>query len=166
MVPMTHARPPLTQNRLDALIASAVGWAVRLLWVLLRPGAERRTRLHRFVQKLERHVECLVFLKATLRMGPPPRRPPHPGSCAQGFRHRRGRVRHFLKSARIRARNATPIARIARLLAALVDGEAYIAHFVRRMTRGLNFGGMVACAPPAIALCADAPRTPAFADSS
>ncbi|MGH6951161.1 MAG: hypothetical protein ACREH4_09825 [Vitreimonas sp.] len=163
---MTHVRPPLTKHRLDALIASAVGWALRLLSVLLRPGAGRRARLHRFVQKLERHVECLVFLKATLRMGPPPRRPPHSGSLAPGFRNRRGSVRHFFKSARIRARNAGLVARIARLIAALVDGEAYIAHFMRRMARGLCFGGIVAVAPPAVALCADPPQACAFADSS
>lgn len=101
-----------------------------------------------------------------MRMGPPPRRPHHPGSLAPGFRATPGRVRHFLKSARIRARNATPMARLARLLAALADSEAYIAHYMARLARGLWLGGIVACAPPAVALRADAPRACAFCDSS
>ncbi len=164
---MTHTRPPLTKDLIDALVASAVSWAVRLLCVLFAPGAQRHKRsLHRFVQKFERHAENITFLKAVLRMGPPPRRPPHPGARTPGFRCRRGSVRHFLKSARIRARNAPPIARLARLLAALIDGEAYIAHYMRRLTRGLYLGGMVACAPPAVALGPDAPRARTFADSS
>ena len=163
---MTHAHPPLTKVWIDALAASAVAWALRLLCVLFRPGAERRARLLRFVQKLERHVENIIFLKAAMRMGPPPRRPPHPAPRTPGFRSRRGSVRRFFKSARIRARNATMVGRVARLIAALIDNEAYIAHYMRRMTRGLWFGGMVACAPPAILLAADAPRACAFRDSS
>ncbi|MGH6952422.1 MAG: hypothetical protein ACREH4_16280 [Vitreimonas sp.] len=164
---MTHARPPLTKDLIDALVASAVGWGVRLLCVLLGPGAVRRARpLHRFVQRLERHVECIVFLKALMRMGPPPRRPPHPGSLAPGFRSTRGSVRHFFKSARIRARNATLIGRLARLIDALADSEAYVAHFMARLARGLWLGGIVVCAPPAVSLCADAPGVRAFADSS
>ena len=56
--------------------------------------------------------------------------------------------------------------RVARLIAALVDSEVYISHYTRRLARGLWFGGMVACAPPAILLAGDAPRARAFADSS
>ncbi len=167
MAPMTPALPPLTKDRIDAFAASAVAWAVRLLILLFAPGAARRSRsLHRLVQRLERHVENTIFLKAALRMGPPPRRPHWTGSLARGFRHRRGSVRHFFKSARIRARSATPMARLGHLLAALADSEPYVGHYMRRLARGLRLGGFVACAPPAIVLGADAPRTCDFADSS
>src|SRR5687767_9068781 len=117
MVPMTHARPPLTKDWIDALAASAVAWALRLLRVLIAPGAERRAALDCFVQKLEGHVENIAVVKAEMRMGPPPRGPPHPGARTPGFRSRRGSVRHFFKSARIRARNANLVGRVASLIA-------------------------------------------------
>jgi hypothetical protein len=164
---MTHALPPLTQATIEAFAASVIALAMRLARLLLAPGADRRARLlHRFVQRLERRVECILFLKAALRLGPAPRRLRRPGSLAPGFRRTRGSLRHLLKSARIRARSATPIARLARLLAALADGAAYIAHFMRRLARGLCFGGVVACVPPAAALGADPAYARAFADSS
>jgi hypothetical protein len=162
---MTHALPPLTQATIEAFIASAVALAMRLACLLFAPGARRR-RLDGFVGRLERRVECILFLEAALRLGPAPRRARRPGSLALGFRRTRGSLRHFLKSARIRARNATPIARLRRLLAALADGGAYVAHFMRRLARGLSFGGIVACAPPAIAHASDAPQPCAYADSS
>lgn len=168
MAAMTQQLPPLTKATIDAFVASALALAARLLLLLFSPGASRRARpLHRFVQQLERRVECIVFLRAALRAGPPRRLPRlRRGALQPGFRRRRGSLRHLLKSARIRARNATPVARLFRLLAVLGDGEAYVAHFMRRLARGLYFGGVVACAPPAVALAVDAPRPRAFADSS
>jgi hypothetical protein len=167
MPAMTHALPPLTQATIEAFAASALAWAMRLVRLLFTPGAERRARsLDRLVARLERRVECILFLKAALRLGPVPRRLRRPGSLAPGFRRTRGSLRHLLKSARVRAKNATPIARLARLLAALADSAAYVAHFMRRLARGLHFGAIVACAPPAAALSADPAHACAFADSS
>ncbi|MGH6951642.1 MAG: hypothetical protein ACREH4_12255, partial [Vitreimonas sp.] len=71
---MTHALPPLTKDLIDAFAASAVAWLVRLLGVLTAPGAERRRRLMRaFLNRIERAVECIVFLWAVERFGPTPR---------------------------------------------------------------------------------------------
>jgi hypothetical protein len=179
---MPNALPPLTKDTIEAFAASAFALAVRLLLLLFSPRSARRARpLHLFVQRLERRVECIMFLKAALRtrlgeaeaslrrslVGPTSRRPrPRRDSLAPGFRRTRGSLRHLLKSARVRARNTTPIGRLFHLLAALADGEAYIAHFMARLARGLRFGGIVAVAPPGIAFAAEAPRHCAFPDSS
>ena len=141
--------------------------AARLLLLMFGPTAHRHARtLERFVARLERRVECILCLRAMLRLVPARRRLRRPASLAPGFRRRRGSFRHFLRSCGLRVRNATPIARLMRLLAALADGRAYVAHFVRRLVRGVQPGGIVACAPPAILLSADAPRACAFRDSS
>lgn len=87
-------------------------------------------------------------------------------SVPPGFRRTRGDPRLFWKSARIAKRNATPIDRVRRLLEALADGERYIAHFMKRLARGLCFGRLVACAPPAVAPVAGALPPTSFADSS
>ncbi len=167
MPSMKHALPPLTQETVEAFAVSAVAWALRLVRLLFAPGAQRRWRLlDSFVARLERRVECILFLRAVLRLDATPRRSRRPRSLAPGFRRTRGSLRHFLKSARLRLRNATPVARLARLVAALADSAVYEAHFIGRLLRGLYFGGIVACAPPAFALGPDAPRLCAFADSS
>jgi hypothetical protein len=165
---MKHALPPLTKDLIDAFAASAVAWAVRLLGVLFAPSAARRQRLlRRFVNHLERCVEAIIFLKAVRQFGPPPQPRPHrPRSTPPGFRRTRGGLHLFLKSARIRARNASLIDRIARLLEALADSGRHVAHYVKRLAAGLHFGGIVPSDPPAATLGADAPRALAFADSS
>jgi hypothetical protein len=165
---MTNALPPLTKDLIDAFAASAVAWAVRLLSVLFAPSAARRQRLlRRFVNHLERCVEAIIFLKAVRRFGPPPqRRPRRPRSTAPGFRRTRGGLHLFLKSARMRARNASLIERVARLLEALAHSGRYVAHYMKRLAAGLHFGGLIPCAPPVVALAADAPVALAYADSS
>jgi hypothetical protein len=168
MAAMTNALPPLTKDLIDAFAASAVAWAVRLLGVLFAPSAVRRQRLlRRFVNHLERCVEAIIFLRAVRLFGPPPqRRPGRPRSAPPGFRRTRGGLHLFLKSARIRARNAGLIERVARLLDALAHSGRHVAHYMKRLAAGLHFGALIPCAPPAAALVADAPLAIAFADSS
>ena len=165
---MTQPLPPLTKDLIDAFAASAVAWAVRLLGVLFAPSATRRQRLlQRFVNHLERSVEAIIFLKAVRLFGPPPqRRPRRPRSTPPGFRRTRGGLHLFLKSARIRARNASLIERVARLLEALAQSGRYVAHYMKRLAAGLHFGGIAPSDPPAATLGADAPTATAFADSS
>src|SRR5262245_23448554 len=159
MAPMTNALPPLTKDLIDAFAASAVAWAVRLLGVLFAPRAVRRQRLlGRFVSRLERAVEAIIFLKAVRLMGPPPRPCARPRSAPRGFRRTRGSFYHLLKSARIRARSASLTDRIGRLFEALAHSGRYVAHYMKRLAAGLHFGGIIPCAPPAAPLTADAPR--------
>lgn len=174
MAPMKHSRQPLAKDRIEALVASAVDWLVRLLGVLLSQRATRRRRLlHRLVQRAERGVEGILYLDAHRHFfealgctGPRPRATARPHSIAPGFRRTRGRMRLFFKSARIRLRKASLIARVTHLIEALIYRALYVMHFMVRMARGLCFSHIVPCAPPAVALRADAPRALCFADSS
>jgi hypothetical protein len=167
MLRMTNAYQLPTKDRIEAFAASAVVWLVRHLDLLLAPdAAQRRRLLHRLVLRLERTVECIIFLKAAARSVPPARRSRPPRSTPSGFRRTRGGARLLWKSARIRARKATMIARVTRLLQVLADGERYVVHFMKRLARGLCFGRLVACNPSAIALIAGAPSPARLADSS
>src|SRR5262245_15582316 len=164
---MTHALPPLTKAVLEALAASAIAWLVRLLGVLTALGAARRRRLmRRFLNYIERAVECIIFLKAVARLGPSPRRRRHPRSVPPGFRRTMGSRRLFWKSARIRARGADAFTRIARLLEALANPEVYVGRFMRRFTSGVSFHHLVPCAPPDEACASLAFAETRFADSS
>ncbi len=178
---MTQTRPPLSKDTIEAFAASAVAWAVRLLGVLVAPGADRRRRLmRRFLNHIERAVECIVFLwaversrlgeaEASLRqslVGPTPRRTRRPRSVPPGFRRTMGSRRLFWKCARIRARGADALTRVARLLEALAHPERYIARFMRRLANGVRFSQLVACAPPAHACVSLARPDARFADSS
>jgi hypothetical protein len=164
---MTHALPPLNQAGIEALAASAIAWMVRLLGVLTALGATRRRRLmRRFLNHIERAVECIIFLKAVARLGPSPRRRRHPRSVPKGFRRTLGSRRLFWKSARIRARGADAFTRIARLLEALANPQPFIARFMRRFSTGVSFHHLVPCAPPGEALVSLAFADARFADSS
>jgi hypothetical protein len=77
-----------------------------------------------------------------------------------------GSRRLLWKCARIRARRADPLARVARLLEVLAFPERYIARFMRRLINGVSFFHIVACAPPAQACVSLARPGPRFADSS
>src|SRR5688572_8907401 len=86
--------PPLTKHLVDALIASATLWLVRLLGVLLNPRAEpRRRRCTRLVQCAERWVEHVLFVAAGQRLGVilgKRRRANHHVIARPGFRIARG----------------------------------------------------------------------------
>jgi hypothetical protein len=168
---MKHALPPLTKDLTEAVAASAWHWLVRLLVVLFSPRAERRRRrLVRLVQFAERGVEHILFLMAGYRLGSlDPRRRWRINArviARPGFRIARGDNRLLWKSARIRLRGDNLIARVARLIEALANPERYVAHYIKRLARGLCFRRLVACAPPAAAVLSAAPNAVAFADSS
>jgi hypothetical protein len=165
---MTHTPPPLTKDLIEAFAASAVAWLVRLLGVVLDPSApRRRRRLIAFVRHIERCVECIIFLKAVHAFGlAPRRRSRQPRSIPTGFRCTKGNPRLLWKSARIRARGASLVDRVVRLLEALTDWGVYVARFMKRLINGLCFGRLVPSAPPGVALAATAPTALAFTDSS
>ena len=168
--PMTQATalPPLTKDLIEAFAASAVAWAVRLLGAVLHPRAEsRRGVLTRFVRRVERFVEHVIFLKAVHRAGPPPQRRCAPRSTPPGFRRVERRLTLFWKIARIRApRGASLIDRLARLLDAIAYPERHIARFLKALCKGLRLARLIPIAPPAHALAANAPCALAFADTS
>jgi hypothetical protein len=161
--------PPLTRDLVEAFMASATLWLARLMGVLFNPRAVHRTRmLARLVQFGERWVECVLFVAAGQRLGVlrGPRRITMRLSDRPGFRLSCGDNRLLWKSARLRLRGASLIARVERLFAALSNPGRHIAHYMKRLARGLCFRRLIACAPPAVALAgAPAPQV-AFADSS
>jgi hypothetical protein len=165
---MKHAPPPLTQDLLEALAASAVAWAVRLLGAVLHPNAaRRRKRLAAFVARVERFVEHIIFLQAVRQAGPPPKRRHAPRSTPPGFRRVRRRPTLFWKIARIRAdRHMSLVDRLARLLGVLARPERFIARFLKHLCKGLRLSRLVPIAPPAAALASNAPRAANLADTS
>jgi hypothetical protein len=140
---------------------------VRVLGAVLHPRAERRHRvLARFVRRIERFVEHIVFLRAVRAFGPPPQRRHAPRSTPPGFRRVQRRLSLFWKIARIRAPRGAGLAdRLGRLLAVLADPGRYIARFLKQLCKGLRHSRLIPYAPPAQTL-ADALRPNAFADSS
>ena len=163
---MKHTSPLLTQDLIDAFIASAGLWLMRLGVLLFNPRAERRRRLFtRLVQFAERWVECVIFCMAAHRLGP--RRPRRWALYRRpGFRVVRGSNRLLWKSAGIKLRNATLIERVIRLLEALTRPERYCAHYMKKLARGLCFHHLVACAPPAVAVVSACAGDVAIADTS
>ena len=163
-----RALPPLTTDCLEAFTASAWAWLMWLACVIARIGVTRRTRrLDRFVCRLERGVESILFLQAVHRFAPPPRVRRRPGSAPPGFRRQcNARHRQFFRNAGVRARKSGLAARLAALVAALAAPERAIAYFYARLLRGLRGAGLVIVAPPTVALAAGAPRAPVTADTS
>jgi hypothetical protein len=166
-----HVPPPhITKAQVEAFVASAWAWLCRLLAVLFSPSAQhRRRRLLRLVQLGERRVEHVLFNMAAQRLiarKGPPRRRISLVIARPGFRLAKGDNRLLLKSARIRLRSRDLVARLARLLEALLDPEPFIARYTKRLARGLRFVRLIAGAPAAIAFADAAPGAPAFADSS
>jgi hypothetical protein len=166
---MKPAQPLITQDKLDAFIAFGLSWLVWLLAVILKLGAPRRSRLlRRFVEKLERYVEVVVFLMAVRAIALKRRRPRlMPVNAPPGFRRLYARRRRLLfKHARICDRRLSLHQRVFRLIAALANPAPYIARFAARLRRRLRLDAIIPFAPPAHA-CADLAQPPcAFADSS
>jgi hypothetical protein len=169
MARMKHAHPsPISQDSLEAFIASALLGLMWLMGVILKLAAPHRSRrLVRFVKFCERWVERAIFLRARLRLPPAPTRRGYPLKARPGFRRQRGRKRLFLKSARIRARSGASLCeRVARLLAALTHSERYILRFLKRLAHGLHGFRPLAVRPPAVACTTLAAPRAAICDSS
>jgi hypothetical protein len=140
----------------DAFAASALLWLAWLAAVCLKLGAPQRSRtLRRHVCALERAVEAIVLLMATLRLRPPPQRRRHPRSAPAGFHRRpfKRNCRLLMKHARICDRRLSLLQRVERLIEALADPERFIARFIARLRRGL-IGSRLLIVAPAAARCA------------
>jgi hypothetical protein len=165
-----QALPPLTKHLVDAFIASATLWLIRLLGLLFNPRAQYKARrFTRLVQFAERWVEHILFIAAAERLGTilgRRRTPTQRIARRPGFRIAVGKNRLLWKSARLKLRGRDLIARIARLIEALTHPERYIAHYMKRLTRGLCFRRLIACAPAAIALVIFGASDAPIADSS
>ncbi|MGQ0532367.1 MAG: hypothetical protein ACT4OF_06710, partial [Caulobacteraceae bacterium] len=135
-------------------------------FILLIGARSRSRRVRRWLNWLERWVECTIFLMAVRRFGYlPRRRKRRPANTPGGFRRVRGSRRLFYKSARIRAKGCART-RISRLLDVLADPARYIDRFFKRLCRGLRLTRLVAVAPPAALLASALAAPPAIADSS
>ena len=149
--------PPLTKDLVEAFMASATLWLVRLMSLLFFPrAAHRKRRFTRLVQFAERWVEYVLFVAAGQRLGvlAARRRPAQRIAERPGFRIATGDNRLLWKSARIRLRNASLIDRVGRLLEALAHPARYITHYMKRLARGLCFRRLIAYAPAAVTIVA------------
>ena len=161
--------PPLTKDLVEAFMASATLWLVRLMGLLFSPrAAMRQRRFTRLVQFAERWVEYVLFCAAGQRLGVLAARRRTAQRIAErpGFRIATGDNRLLWKSARIRLRNASLIDRVGRLIEALANPARYITHYMKRLAAGLCFRCLIACAPAATALLSAESLAVAFADSS
>lgn len=156
----------ITEQRLAHCRDGLFAWIGWLFQVALRLGPlARRRRLARFVRRCERSVEGLCFLIAFRRSGSQLQRW-RIVSVRKGFRIVRGNGRLFFKSARIRARGVTLSERMLRLMQVLSEPERYVAHFLKRIVRGLRPTHLVSSAPPAFAISSALQRQPSPADTS
>lgn len=158
---MTQAQPIITTARVEAYFASALrllGW---LLGAILRLApAGRSARLRSVLSRAERAVECILFLKAVARYGPPPQRRRHPRFAASGFRRIEARrLRLFF---RVRVRKASPLARVIALIEALAQPERAVAYFFKSICKGLHLARLAPVASPARTLAGAAPGASAL----
>jgi len=143
--------PPtlITQHRLKRLSAWAMlmlVWMAQVFFAEAAPPAKRRYLRQRYRRNLDDMARCiyaLIIVRAGQLLKPRPRagRLAH-FSAPAGFAYRQaGRqwLRTMIGSAlrkRLYARN--PLLRVARLLAAVRDLEAFAAHVANRLRRGLG----------------------------
>jgi hypothetical protein len=165
---MKTAQPLVTQIRVDAFAAAALRLLAWLLGAFLRFGLTgRRKRLNRVLNHAERAVERILFLHAVARSGPLKKKLRIPRSTPRGFRSGRTRYRLFFKSVCIRARGAGAFTRVMALIKALRRPERAIAHFLKRIRKGVRGPALVVAAPLAEAsACAFLAAPHAALDSS
>jgi hypothetical protein len=153
----------LTQHRLKRLAAWAMLMLAWIGWAVFgnAPAQNRRRIRQRYGVRLDlmaRQIYAMIVLHAALKLNLRRRAPTFRRSWApHGFRHR-SPMRHVLRriiGAKLRkclyARD--PLKRIALLIAALRDLDAFAAKLMARLARGLTrVGAMIATHPPAEAL--------------
>ena len=116
---------------------------------ILRFGWQGRSvRLHRMLCRVERAVECLLFLKAVALHPTPARKRRAPRFAPRGFRRTTSRGRLFFRGAHIRAKKANALVRIMALIEALMHPARAVRHFLKKLRRGLRSGLLVPTAPP------------------
>lgn len=165
---MTHFAPP-RHSEIDVFAASCfelIAWLMRVATLLGAP--KRSRRFARWVTKAEWVVEIILFLRAGAdtgpiliqrRAGPPPSAPP-------GFRRGKVSMRLPLRVARVRARGADPLTRLARLVTVMAQPARYIARFAALFAQSPRPRAFIIVAPPAWRWRDAQARPPAFADSS
>lgn len=148
---MNSRQPLITRARVAAYRAAALRLLMWLLGIVLRLGVSGRSaRLKAELSRAELATECILFLDAVARHGPPPRRKTHPRFAARGFRRVQARrLRLFYRGAGVRARKADPLTRVLALLRALTNPGRAIAYFSARLRAGLHLARILPVAPPA-----------------
>ena len=138
---MKHHPPALiTESRVEAFTASALGFVCWLFGVIVKLGLTGRSKkLRDVLSYAERAVEFTLFLHAVARFGPLPRKKHRPASAPPGFRIATSRLKLFHKRANIRARKASAIERVFTLIEALQHPERAIAYFLKRIRKGLQW---------------------------
>ena len=144
-------QPPLiTQTRVEAFTASALGFVCWLFGVIVKFGLTGRSkRLRDILNYAERAVEFTLFLHAVARFGPLPKKKHRQPSAPPGFRMAQSRLKLFYKRANIRASKASAIERVFALIEALQHPERAIAYFLKRIRKGLRGRRLVIVAPVA-----------------
>lgn len=141
--------PPITQTRVEAFTASALGFLSRLFWDVLRLGLTGRSaRLRRLLSEAEHAVERILFLHAVVRYGPLPAKRQRHAFAPRGFQIAHSRGTLFFKRSAVRARKAGACARVLALITALLRPERAIAYFYKRICNGLRARRLIAVAPP------------------
>ncbi len=166
---MSKPYQPPTQQCIDALAAAIVVFVVELAQAIFSLDPEHtRRRLHRAVQRAERGVEVMFFLMALRLAGPPPKRNVSMSrrNTPHGFSRRTKRSMLVFKYARVRLRHRNFYLRIARLIEAVAHPMRYVQRLLKRLSKGLRGSRLVAARPTAHALCADAPLSACYANSS
>ena len=144
-----HPSPLITESRVEAFTASALGFVCWLFGVIMRFGLTGRSKkLRDVLNYAERAVEFTLFLHAVARFGPlPKKKHRHAASAPRGFRMAQSRLKLFYKRAQIRARKASAIDRIFTLIEALQNPERAITYFLKRIRNGLRGRRLVLVAP-------------------
>lgn len=157
----------MPRERIEAHAAAIWSCVRRLLWLAMTyPFAGRKRAMRGQVRRFEYLVECLLVLRAALRIRMRPQRTRH-RFAPHGFRRVVSNGRLLMRVARIRLRSGSLLARVHRLIKVLRAPDLYIVRFERRMRRGAHLAHFIPCAPPAHTLISRAASPlPALADSS
>ncbi|MBL8546016.1 MAG: hypothetical protein JNL81_06095 [Hyphomonadaceae bacterium] len=145
---MKHLPPLLTETRVEAFTASALGFVCWLFGLIVSFGLSGRSKkLREVLRHAERTVELTLFLHAVARHGPLQTKTRRPASAPRGFRVALTRGHLLYKRANIRARKAGIIDRVFALLDALQHPEWAIAYFLKRIRKGLRGRRLIITAP-------------------
>ncbi|MBP6689801.1 MAG: hypothetical protein KA153_07405 [Hyphomonadaceae bacterium] len=157
---MSQARAPIvTTASVEVFFTSMLRLLSEVFGSILRFGWQGRSvRLHRMLCRVERAVECLLFLKAVALHPTPARKRRAPRFAPLGFRRVTSKGRLLFRSARIRARKANALERALALIEALMHPARAVHHFLKRIGRGLASSHLLAAAPPSDALAREAVR--------
>jgi hypothetical protein len=169
---MSNPAPIFNRSRIEALLPLMQGWlivAASAVLALVERSRGRHKRLLRpFVLRLERNLANWLFLSVFLpvTLSPTRRTVSRPRSAPLGFRHAREKRVGLPRVLRVRA-HASLAARLRHIVDIASYPERTIARLSVRLARYRNSARLIAIAPPARSIRADAPALAlAFSDSS